>query len=125
MGEEFPTVFHQEDTIDVRVVKLGQFGEVVRKTYLKQTMSEPYRPHSYLQDQLLYEAAIFKSFADVKGVVPVIGWSHCLKSGFPEPEQLRSVYFPYIKGNTSPTDRIEIQDYMYQLLTVSCMPLPS
>ena len=60
VGEEFPTVLYQEDTIDVRVVKLGQFGEVVRKTYLKQTMSEPYRPHTYLQDQLLYEAAIFK-----------------------------------------------------------------
>ena len=41
VGEGFPTVLHQEDTIDVRVVKLSQFGEVVRKTYLKQTMSEP------------------------------------------------------------------------------------
>lgn len=118
VGEEFSTVLHREDTIDVRVVKLGQFGEVVRKTYLKQTMSEPHRPHSYLQDQLLYEAAILKSLADVKGVVPVIGWSHCLQTGFPEREQLRSLYFPYIKGNTSPTDPVEIQDYMHQLLTV-------
>ena len=71
VGEGFPTVLHQEDTIDARVVKLGQFGEVVRKTYLKQTMSEPHRPHSYLQDQFLYEAAILKSLADV---IPVIGW---------------------------------------------------
>eukprot|EP00434_Breviolum_minutum_P010441 symbB.v1.2.009207.t1/scaffold580.1/size320225/9 len=90
VGEEFPTVLHQEDTIDVRVVKLGQFGE----------------------------AAILKSLADVNGVVPVIGWSHCLQTGFPEREQLRSLYFPYIKGNISPTDPVEIQDYMHQLLAV-------
>ena len=111
---------HRESTIDVSVVKTKTFGEIVRKTYLKQTMRRPFRPHSSLQDQLLYEAAIIKSLSKVEAVLPVLAWSSCSPAWFPECDtlKLRSLYFPYIRGNYSPKEPTDIQGYMKQLLQV-------
>ncbi|CAK8996723.1 unnamed protein product [Durusdinium trenchii] len=109
----------RERTIDVSVVKTSRFGEVVRKTYLTQTMHR-FRRHSCLQDQLLYEAAIIKSLSKVEGVVPVLAWSKCSPKWFPgcDTYQLRSLYFPYIDGNHSPKEPQDIHLYMKQLLQV-------
>eukprot|EP00438_Fugacium_kawagutii_P022747 Skav214761 [mRNA] locus=scaffold1230:124337:125688:+ [translate_table: standard] len=111
---------HRESSIDVSVVQTTSFGAVVRKTYLKQTMHRPFRPHSCLQDQLLYEAAIIKSLSKVDGVLPVLAWSSCSPGWFPQCEvsQLRSLYFPHIEGNYSPKEPQEIHCYMKQLLQV-------
>lgn len=112
---------HRESTIDVSVVQTNRFGAVVRKTYLKQTMRRPFRPHSCLQDQLLYEAAIIKSLSNVDGVVPVLAWSTCSSRWFPQCDdinQLRSLYFPYIEGSYSPEKPEDIHCYMKQLLQV-------
>ena len=118
--EHVVQTLHRERTIDVSVVKTSTFGKTVRKTYLTQTMRCPFRPHSCLQDQLLYEAAITKSLSRVDGVLPVLAWSHCSPSWFPQYNtlELRSLYFPYIEGNYSPKEPKDIQCYMKQLLQV-------
>lgn len=118
--EHVVQTLHRERTIDVSVVKTSSFGKIVRKTYLTQTMRCPFRPHSCLQDQLLYEAAITKSLSRVDGVLPVLAWSYCSPSWFPQYNtlELRSLYFPYIEGNYSPKEPKDIQCYMKQLLQV-------
>lgn len=112
-------VLHRERTVDVRVVKSVRFGEVVQKTYLKQTMRMPFRPHSCMKDQLLYEASIVKSLTKSPGVIRLLGWYH-----FVEPlcqsfgcEQHSSLLYEYIGGDHSPTEAGEIFAYMTQLLT--------
>lgn len=117
---DYVKTLHRERTIDVSVVKTSRFGEVVRKTYLTQTMHRPFRRYSCLQDQLLYEAAIIKSLSKVDGVVPVLAWSKCSPEWFPQCDtyQLRSLYFPYIDGNHSPKEPQDIHLYMKQLLQV-------
>ena len=110
---------HREEDVDVCVVSTGRFGDVVRKTYLKQTMRSASRPRSCLQEQVAYEATIMKSLSGVDGVLAHLAWSMCSKDWFPGcGRELRSFYFPYIQGDYFPTEPWDIQRYIQQLLQV-------
>eukprot|EP00933_Yihiella_yeosuensis_P042560 TRINITY_DN3718_c0_g1_i1.p1 TRINITY_DN3718_c0_g1~~TRINITY_DN3718_c0_g1_i1.p1 ORF type:complete len:580 (+),score=53.97 TRINITY_DN3718_c0_g1_i1:131-1870(+) len=112
-------VLHRESSVDVRVVESGAFGRVVQKTYLKQTMRWPFRCHTSMQEQLLYEASILKSLAHVPGVIRLLGWCYDdEKNGSMEAAcRNKSLLFQYIDKDHSPKEPVKMFSYMSQLLT--------
>ncbi|CAK0815523.1 unnamed protein product [Prorocentrum cordatum] len=110
-------ILHREDTVDVRVMSSKRLGDVVQKTYLEQTMRWPFRCHSSMQDQLLYEASILKSLATTPGVIRLLGWCYP-NFHIQEDRRLKSLVYKYIDGNLSPKQPVQIASYAKQLLYV-------
>ena len=132
-------ILHRESSVDVRVVATGQFGDVVQKTYLRQTMTPPFRRHASMEDQLLYEVSILTALRGVPGVVHLLGWCktdtdagnhrrggetdpkrrrNCIGGAANGPCQFRSLIYEYVPGNYSPTKPADIHLYIQELLQV-------
>ena len=107
-------VLHREDTVDVCVKSSAAFGTVVRKTYLKQTMKFPFRCHSSIEDQLLYEVSILRPLQQTAGVIKLLGWCY----NDEEHTRLKSLLFRYVAGDHYPTEPRGIMCYTKQLLQV-------